>query len=108
MKAYEFDTISAEFGTRTCYQISRNTRNILAPFDIPPFTGSLQTTSESFKKAGQIGPPRVVADACARPKWLCRAKGGHVVFLEQVSTRVSLLGPGENTGVLAVLACWAG
>ena len=32
-----------EFRTQRCYQISRNTRNILPPFEIPPFTGSLPT-----------------------------------------------------------------
>ena len=47
---YEFDAISAEIGTRKCYQISRNTRNILPPFDIPPFTGSLGRRSEVRKR----------------------------------------------------------
>ena len=33
---YEFASTSAELGTRRCYQISRKTRNILPPFEIPP------------------------------------------------------------------------
>ena len=104
MKTYDFDTISAEFGTRNVTKYLVISRNILPPFEIPPFMGSPPYTAADFPWAGgncQLTSVEAVRSAenalsahlakIRKPKRSKAARTRHVAMHEGTRSHVQLV-----------------